>query len=344
MEKIRLGRTGLMVTRVGFGALPLQRVDRAEAARILCRAYDAGINFYDTARGYTDSEEKIGDALSGVRDRIVIATKSAAKSREGVLQDLEKSLRNLKTDYVDLLQLHNPRAMPDPEDPGSSYAGLLEAREKGMVRFIGFTNHSRERALQAVESGLFDTLQFPFSAISSMEELALIGHCQQADVGVIAMKPLCGGLLTEARPAFAFLWQFENVVPIWGIQRMEELEESLALASDPPVLDAALRAEIERDRQELAGDFCRGCGYCQPCPEEIPIPMAARMSLLLRRSPYQPLLTEEWAERMMRIEKCRECGECMSRCPYGLEIPRLLQEMLADYKAFRERHMPLPAE
>lgn len=343
METTRLGRTGLMVTRTAFGVLPLQRVERAEAARILCRAYDAGINFYDTARAYSDSEEKIGDALSDVRDRIIIATKSGARTREGVLKDLQTSLRNLKTDYVDLLQLHNPGAVPDPADPESSYAALLEAREKGMVRFFGFTNHSRERALEAVDSGLFDTLQFPLCAISSLEDLSLIGHCRQADVGVIAMKPLSGGLLTDARSAFAFLHQFENVVPIWGFQRMEELEDLLALDADPPQMDAALRARLESDRRELAADFCRACGYCLPCPQEIPIPMAARMGLLLRRMPYQQFLSIEWSERMRRIEECRECGECMSRCPYGLEIPRLLKEMLADYKEFRASHGDAPA-
>jgi len=338
MEKVRLGRTGLMVTRTAFGVLPLQRVEMAEAVRILRRAYDAGISFYDTARGYTDSEEKIGCALSDVRGQVYIATKSGSRSREGLLKDLHTSLRNLKTDYVDLLQLHNPGAAPNPEDPESAYAGLVEAREKGMVRFFGFTNHSRERAHEAVTSGLFDTLQFPLCAISSMEDLALIGECRKADVGLIAMKPLSGGLLTDARPAFAFLRQFKNLVPIWGIQRLSELQEILALDAEPPELDAEMRTHIERDREELSSNFCRACGYCQPCPEEIPISMAARMGLLLKRMPYQQFLTKEWRERMLRIENCRECGECQSRCPYGLEIPRLLKEMLAEYREFWAAH------
>lgn len=332
MEKTRLGRTGLEVTRTAFGVLPLQRVTREEAARILRRAYEAGITFYDTARAYTDSEEKIGSALADVRDQVVIATKSGATTREGLLADLHTSLRALRTDYVDLLQLHNPATVPDPNDRHSAYAGLLEARERGLVRFIGYTNHSRERAWQAVASGLFDTLQFPLCAISTMEDLALIGHCRAHDVGLIAMKPLSGGLLTNARTAFAFLHQFENVVPIWGIQRMEELEEILALDAHPPVLDAATRAQIEADKAALSGSFCRACGYCLPCPEEIPIPMAARMDLCLRRMPAEQFLTEEWREQMERIERCRECGECRSRCPYGLDVPALLKRMLNDYR------------
>lgn len=334
METTRLGRTELEVTRTSFGVLPLQRTEMSEAAKILRHAYDSGINFYDTARGYTDSEEKIGYALSDVRDKIIIATKSGANTREGVLQHLEESLRNLRTDYVDILQLHNPVVLSDPSDPESSYAGLLEAREKGMIRFMGVTNHSRERAFEAVISDLYDTMQFPLCHISSQEDLGLIDLCKEHDTGLIAMKPLCGGLLTNARTAFGFLRQFENVVPIWGFQRMEELDDLLALDADPPVLDDALKAEIERDRCELASDFCRACGYCLPCPQGIPISMAARMSLLLRRMPYEQFLSDEWHDRMHLIETCTECGHCRAHCPYGLDTPDLLKRMLLDYDKF----------
>ena len=334
MQTTKLGRTQLVVTRTAFGVLPLQRTDMPEAVRILRRAFDAGINFYDTARAYSDSEEKIGNALSNVRDHIVIATKSMATTKEGVLSDLETSLRNLQTDYVDILQLHTPSQLPDAHDPNSSYAALLEAREKGMVRFIGITNHSRERAIEAVESGLYDTLQFPICHISSPEDLALIDLCRKHDVGLIGMKALSGGLLTQARPAFAFLRQYENLVPIWGFQRMEELEELLALDVESPALDDAIMELIERDRRELAGDFCRACGYCLPCPADIPIPMAARMGLLLRRMPSQQFLGANWQEMMRRIENCTECGHCRSHCPYNLDTPVLLRRMLDDYEAF----------
>lgn len=335
MEKTRLGRTGLMVTRTAFGVLPLQRVPLDEAVPILRRAYEAGINFYDTARGYTDSEEKIGAALADVRDHIVIATKSGANTRQKLLADLETSLRNLRTDHVDILQLHNPSRVPDPDDPESAYAGLLEAKAKGMVRFLGFTNHRRACAEQAIASGLYDTLQFPLCMISAPEDLALAASCRQADMGLIAMKALSGGLITNARAAFAFLRQYDNVVPIWGIQRRTELEEFLALDAAPPVLDDALRAVIEADRQALQGDFCRGCGYCLPCPAEIPIPLAARMSLLLRRLPATRFLDDEWAANMGRIENCIDCGHCKAHCPYGLDTPELLRRNLADYRTFR---------
>ena len=334
MEVTRLGRTNLTVTRTAFGVLPLQRVEKDEAVCILRRAFDAGINFYDTARAYTDSEEKIGLALSDVRDKIIIATKSTATTKSGVLSDLAISLQKLKTDYVDILQLHNPTTLPDPNDPESSYAGLIEARRKGMIRFLGMTNHSLERATEAVKSSLYDTLQYPLCHIASQEDLSIIEVCKAADIGLIAMKPFSGGLITNARAAFAFFRQYENVVPIWGMQRMSELEQILGLEADPPTLDEDLLAAIEYDRNELASDFCRACGYCLPCPAEIPIPMAARMGLLLRRMPYEQFLTDDWKEQMHRIEKCIDCGHCKSHCPYGLDTPALLKKMLADYDEF----------
>ncbi len=338
METIRLGRTNLTVSRSGFGALPIQRTHMDEAIRILRAAYDAGINFFDTARAYSDSEEKLGRALSDVRDSIIIATKSMSTNKSGVLADLEKSLSLLKTDHVDILQLHNPSAVPDPEDPESSYAALVEARKKGMTRFIGFTNHIRDRAVEAVKSGLYDTLQYPICHISAPLDIEVLDCCKAADMAVIGMKSLSGGLITKLPPAFAFLRQYENLVPIWGIQHMTELEELIELEKNHPALDADMWAVIEKDRNELAGDFCRACGYCLPCPQDIPITMAARMPLCLRRMPYQQFMTDEWREKMHRIDNCTECGACMSRCPYGLNTPALLKKALADYDAFYEEH------
>jgi len=342
MERIRLGGTDLYVSRTAFGVLPAQRIPKQEAARILRRAYEAGINFFDTARSYTDSEEKLGYALGSVRRQVVIATKSGATSRRALLQDLETSLDALGTDYVDLLQLHNPKHLPDPADPESSYAGLLEARRRGMIRHFGLTNHARENALAALASGLYETIQFPLCMISSADDLALIAACRKAQVGLIAMKPLSGGLLTNARAAFAFLRQFDNVVPIWGIQRLEELEQFIDWEAQPPPLDEATWSAIRRDREELAGRFCRACGYCLPCPAEIPIPMAARMGLCLRRMPYQQFLSDDWRLKMNRIRHCAGCGACARRCPYGLDTPALLRQMLAEYEAFLAAHGAAP--
>jgi len=342
MEQMRLGRTGLTVGRTGFGCLPIQRVRFDEAARLLRKAHTNGITFFDTARGYTDSEEKVGRALADVRDEIVLATKIPAGNRGTFLEKLETSLRHLRTDHVDVLQLHNPRELPDPAASDSAYAALLEARDQGKARFLGITSHRLDVALEAARSGLFDTVQFPLSALSHENDLHLIRVCRENNVGVIAMKALCGGLITHVPAAFAFLRQFDNVVPIWGIQREVELDQFLALEADPPPLDDAMRAAIDRDQRELAGDYCRGCGYCLPCPADIPIPMAARMKFLLRRSPSQRWLTDEWQEKMARIEDCQDCGACRDRCPYDLDPPALLAKMHEDYKQFAAEHAEAP--
>lgn len=338
MKKIRLGRTELMVGASSFGALPIQRLSKPEAVKLLREAYELGMNYFDTAHGYTDSEEKIGMALSDVRKDIIISTKSPAKDKKTLLEDIETSLERMKTDYIDLLQLHNPDTLPDPEDPDGLYGGLLEAKRQGMIRHIGITNHSLERAVAAVKSGKYETIQYPFSSLASEEEIALTQLAKQEDVGFIAMKGLSGGLITNAATTFSFIKQYDNVVPIWGIQRESELLEFIEMEKNPPVYDDAMKALIEKDRRELAGNFCRGCGYCKPCPAGIDIPTMARMSLLLRRSPYQRYMTEEFKEQMMVIDQCLHCNACMSRCPYHLNTPELLQENLKDYLQFYEEH------
>ena len=214
------------------------------------------------------------------------------------------------------------------------YAGLLEAKEKGLTRFIGITQHSIERAETAVSSGMYDTMQFPLCTISSERDWKLPTLCRKMDVGLIAMKPLSGGLLTNARAAFAFMRDHDNVVPIWGIQRMAELEEFLVLDAEEPKLDDEILSVIEADREALSGEFCRGCGYCLPCPEEIPIPMAARMHLLLKRMPAERFGSSEWQEKMARIRNCSSCGQCRDQCPYGLDTPGLLTKSLAVYEAW----------
>lgn len=339
MERTRLGRTGLMVARSSFGALPIQRVSFDEAKELLLKAYDNGINFFDTARAYTDSEEKIGYALSEVRKDIIIATKTFASDKKTLFEHLETSLKNMKTDYVDILQLHNPAELPDPNDPNSTYAGLLEAKKKGMIRFIGITNHRIKTAMEAVASELYDTMQFPLSSLSSDVDLELIEECIKYDVGLIAMKAMSGGLITNAASTFAFLRQYENVVPIWGIQRERELDEFLALEKNPPVLDQALWEVINKDREELAGNFCRGCGYCMPCPAGIEIPTQARISLLLRRAPYQQFMQDAFRDKMELINKCIECGQCREHCPYKIDTPNLLKSQLANYTEFYNEHI-----
>jgi len=339
MDKIRLGRTELMVTACSFGALPVQRRSVDDAVKLLRKAYDGGINYFDTANMYTDSEMKLGLALSDVRHDIIISTKSGGKDKATVTAHIENSLRMLKTDYIDLFQFHNPASMPLPDDDDGPFAAALEAKRKGYIRHIGITNHRLDLANRCIESGLFETMQFPFSYIGSDEEIGLASKCKQADMGFIAMKGLAGGMLTNAKACMNFIKQFDNVVPIWGIQTEEELDEWLRLEKEGDFkLNDELKAVIEHDRKELCGNFCRSCGYCLPCPAGIDIPQAARMDWLLRRSPYGPYMTKEYHEKMHLIDNCLHCGACASRCPYGLNTPELLQHMLADYDKFYAEH------
>ena len=338
MRKIRLGKTELMVTSTAMGCLPVQRCDEDYAVRLLRAAYEGGINYFDTANAYTDSEKKIGLALSGVRDKIVISTKSAARDKAGVLAHIENSLRMMKTDYIDLFQFHQVTEVPDPNDPNGAYAGALEAKERGWIRHIGVTSHRVNIAEDCIASGLFETLQFPFSYISSERDLALAQKCKEADMGFIAMKGLAGGMLNNARACHAFMKSHDNVVPIWGIQKLEELEQWLALAEEDPDLDEELSAFIRQERQELSGSFCRSCGYCMPCPAGIEIFNCARMNMLLRRSPWQQYMTDAWREKMEKINDCIGCHSCSSRCPYQLDTPNLLKYMLKDYREFYEAH------
>jgi predicted aldo/keto reductase-like oxidoreductase len=334
MSEVRLGRTEICVNKNGFGALPVQRVSLEEAAYLLKKAYQGGIRFFDTARAYSDSEEKIGYALSDVRKTLFISSKTTALTAEQFWKDLQTSLTKLKTDYLDILQFHNPPFCPKPGDESGLYDAILEARDKGMVRFVGFTNHRLAVAQEAVESGLYDTLQFPFSYLADEKEVELVKLCEKKDVGFIAMKALSGGLITNSAAAYAYLDQYPNVLPIWGVQRESELDEFLSYINCPPALTQELKDVIDRDRSELVGDFCRGCGYCLPCPAEIDIPTCARMSLLLRRAPAAQFLTEESRQKMARIENCIHCGHCESHCPYGLKTPELLRKNYEDYKSF----------
>ena len=329
--QVTLGRTGITVDKNGFGALPIQRIPKADAVHLLRKAYHNGIGFFDTARSYTDSEEKVGEAFDGIRSKVYIATKTPAKDAAGFWQDLETSLRLLRTDYIDLFQFHNPAFCPKPGDGTGLYEAMEEARRQGKIRFIGLTAHRLAVAHEAIDSGLYDTLQFPFSYLATEKDLAVVESCHAHGMGFIAMKALSGGLISDSAAAYAYLAQFEHVLPIWGVQREQELDEFLSYRDAPPQLDARIQAVIEHDRAQLAGDFCRGCGYCMPCPAGIQIPDAARMSLMLRRAPSAAWLTEERQAEMRRVEGCLHCGQCSSRCPYGLDTPRLLADNYRDY-------------
>lgn len=332
MESVTLGKTGITVNKNGFGALPIQRISNEDAVKLARKAYDAGITFFDTARFYSDSEEKLGAAFEGIRDKIYLATKTAAANAEEFWEQLETSLKNLRTDYIDIYQFHNPSFCPKPGDGTGLYEAMCQAKEQGKVRHIGITNHRLAVAEEAIASGLYETLQFPFCYLASEQDLALVEKCKEAEMGFIAMKALSGGLITNSAAAYAFEAQYENVLPIWGVQRESELDEFISYIDHPPVMTEEIKALIEKERKELSGEFCRGCGYCMPCPAGIEINNCARMSLLLRRSPAELQLTPEVREKMRKIEDCIHCNQCKGKCPYGLDTPALLAKNYEDYK------------
>ncbi len=340
METILLGRTGIRASKIGFGALPLQRRDMAEAVRILQKAYDSGINFYDTARFYTDSEEKIGEGLSAVRGNIFIASKvSGAQTGQNVTDYIENSLKNLRTDHIDIMQFHNPDFVPLPGGQNGMYDAMLKAREQGKIRFIGFTNHKLTLIDEALKSGLYDTLQYPISYISTDDEMELISRCEKSNVGLLAMKPLGGGLLSNAAAVFHFYEQHKNgLLPLYGVQHMHELEEFLSFEKNPPEA-AHMDDIIARDRAELKDNFCRGCGYCMPCPEGITLNMVCRMYHLLNRAPVSEYVTQHWYDEMQKTLDCRQCGACNPRCPYDFNPQtRLKQEYEYFMKVYNEFH------
>jgi len=334
MDQVKLGTTDIIVNRNGFGALPIQRISKEEAAVLLKKAYQSGITFFDTARFYSDSEEKIGYALSEVRENIYIATKTMSSKPEDFWKQLKDSLELLQTDYIDIYQFHNPSFCPKPGDGSGFYEAMLEAKAKGMIRHIGITNHRLAVAIEAAESGLYETIQFPLSYLASDKEIELVNLCKEKNIGFIAMKALSGGLITNAAAAYAYLAQFDNVLPIWGIQKEKELEEFISFIDNPPTLTDEMNATIEHDREELCKDFCRGCGYCLPCPAGIDIPTSARMALMIRRAPVSVYLNDDWKEKMKKIEDCTHCNHCKKNCPYGLDTPKLLAENWADYQNF----------
>ncbi len=334
MGDITLGRTGIKVEKNAFGALPIQRISTTDAVGLLRKAYQNGISFFDTARAYSDSEEKVGIAFHEVREEVIIATKTAATTVEGFRKDLATSLEMLQTEYIDIYQFHNPAFCPKPGDGSGLYEEMLKAKEEGKIRFIGISNHRLKVAQEAIDSGLYDTLQYPFSYLTGEQELSFVEQCKERGIGFICMKAMSGGLIQNGKAAAAFMNQFENVLPIWGVQKESELDEFISYIDNAPVLDDELKAVIEKDRSELVGGFCRGCGYCMPCPVEINISLAARMSLMLRRAPVEAYTTPDIVTNMHQIPKCIECNNCKKKCPYGLDIPNLLKENYEDFLTF----------
>jgi predicted aldo/keto reductase-like oxidoreductase len=339
MHKVRLGKSELMVSAVGLGGIPIQRPTEEEAVEVVRRCLDLGVNFIDTANAYGNSEERIGRAIAGRREGLILATKSGAREGSELGQHLELSLKQLGVDYIDLYQLHCVSNFEDYEKslaPGGPLDVIREAQAAGQVRHIGITCHSMEVALEATRSSLFETMMFPFNFVSHEAAEKLIPLAQEHDVGFIVMKPMGGRLLENAAVAFKYLRQFLDTVPIAGIERTEEIEEVVAIMEGDPQMTPAEEAEMERLRAELGTRFCRRCGYCQPCPEGVPIQRLMILESMLKRMPAESFFPGWGTEVVPQAENCVQCGECEEKCPYHLPIREMMEEHLSLFHTQKE--------
>ena len=336
MKTIQLGKTGLEVSRVGFGGIPIQRLTEDEAVKVVQRCLDLGVTFIDTANGYTISEERIGKAIAGRREQVVIATKSGGKDKQTALEHLELSLQRLGTDYLDLWQFHGVSTFEAYEQilgPGGAMEAAQEALEAGKIRHIGITSHSMDVALKAVPSGLFETIQFPFNVITNEPTDELVPLAKEHDLGFIAMKPFAGGMLDNANLAIKYLLQFDSVVPDPGIEKTAEIEEIVGIVNGPWELTSQERQEIEELRAQVDTRFCRRCEYCQPCSEGVRISTIMNLPSFVRRFPKERLFEGWVADAIATGEACIECGECEEKCPYHLPIREMIVEYMDVYES-----------
>jgi len=335
MDKIRLGKTGLMVSRMGFGGIPIQRLSEESAIEVVKTCINLGITYIDTANAYTTSEARIGKAVKGKRKDYIIATKSGARNKEGVAAHLANSLKMLGTDYIDLYQFHGVNDAKNLEmvlDPKGPMTVVEKAVKDGVIRHVGITCHSMDTAKAAVKTGLFSTLMFPFNFITSEPADDLLPLCRKHDVGFIAMKPLAGGMLDNATIAFKYLLQFPDVVPLVGIEKASEIEEIVGLLDKPIKMTTSEKRQMQKMIKELGTKFCRRCDYCQPCTMQIPISTVMNSASFAKRLPPERVFTGWLADAMEKAYDCSECGECETRCPFNLSIREVIKERVDWFK------------
>lgn len=341
MEKMKLGRTGLVVSRLGFGGIPIQRDTEEDAISVIKRCLDLGITYIDTANGYTTSEERIGKAVAGRRDKVVIATKTGARTREDAEKHLALSLKRLQTDYIDIYQFHgvnNTKHLEAVLEPNGLLAFAEEAKKAGKVRHIGITSHQMDIAKKAIATDKFETIMFPFNVVTDEAAAQLLPLARQHDVGFIAMKPLAGGMLDNARICFKYLFQYHDVLSIPGIEKPQEIEEIVEILEKSPRMTAAEKSEMARMKEELGHRFCHRCDYCQPCTMNIPISTVLTSASFAKRLPEERFFTEMVAKAMEAAAQCADCGECEQRCPYQLPIREMLNEQVEWFDAKRKEY------
>ena len=331
MRYQQLGNTGLAVSELGFGGIPILRLESSLAERIVSHAFEKGITFFDTANAYRDSEEKMGRAFAGMRNKVVIATKTMRRDGPGALEQLELSLKRLQTDYIDLFQLHQvaqENVWQTITAPGGALEVLQKAKEAGKIRFLGVTSHSRPMAIKLIQTGLFSTVQFPFNFIEEAASADLHPEARRLGVGILVMKPFAGGVIDNATVAFKFLRQFPDAIPLPGFDSLEAVDEVVSFYETPNRVSDEDEAMMQTYRRELGQQFCRRCEYCQPCPQGVMITPAMGYQVVARR--MSPAVSVDFSRAAMEtVPQCIDCGVCLQRCPYNLPIPTMLKKHYA---------------
>jgi len=328
MKYVTLGKTGIRVSRMGFGGIPIQKIDAEGTKRLMHQLKDAGVNYIDTARGYTVSEEYLGYALEGIREHFVLATKSMARDAAGMAKDIETSLKNLRTDYIDLYQVHNP-TMSQLETvcaPGGALEALTAAKEAGKIGHIGITAHALDVFEKALELPWVETIMFPYNIVENQGE-HLMRKCTEKGIGFIDMKPLAGGAIENGTLALRYICANEDVtVVIPGMAEEKEIAENIAACSDESPLTAEEKAAINEVRSALGTVFCRRCNYCQPCAAGINISGVFLFEGYLSRYGLGDWAKGRYAALPVKASACIGCGACESRCPYNLPIRQMLKK------------------
>ena len=329
MEYRILGKTGLRVSRMGFGGLPIQRANEEDCRKILLHLSELGVNYIDTARAYTVSEGYIGKAIAGMRDRFVIASKSMARDKESMARDIELSLQNLQTDYIDLYQVHNPNpaAFETVIGPGGALEALLEAKKAGKIGHIGFTSHTADMFRRALQEDWVETVMFPYNIVETQGE-ELIRTCREKNIGFLVMKPLAGGAIEDVRLALRYIAQNENVdVILPGMDSPAQVQENYDAINDPAPLTVNEQAKIAWIRKELGTNFCRRCNYCAPCTVGINISQVFLDDSYMTRYGLPDWAKAKYAGQAKHASDCIDCGACESRCPYELPIRKMLKSV-----------------
>lgn len=333
MQYVTLGKTGLKISRLGFGGIPIQRTTKEGTKDLILKMHKAGINFIDTARAYTVSEEYLGYALEGIRDDFFIATKSMSRNKEGMARDIATSLKNLRTDYIDLYQVHNvtPAQLETVMGEGGALEALLEAKEKGLIGHIGLTAHSLDTFRIAIELDWVETIMFPYSIVETQGE-ELIKKCREKNIGFIDMKPLAGGAIEDASLAIRYILSNESVsVVIPGMAEVDELEQNLAAAENTAPLSQEEFKRIENIRESLGTQFCRRCNYCAPCSAGISISSVFLFEGYLSRYGLEDWARARYSALPAKASDCIDCGACEPRCPYNLPIRQMLKKAVQGF-------------